>query len=74
MRRRFPQPDERSFPKHVRLDPGTCLGKRLRHLPRLQFSAVDQSANLGLQLALAHDLRLTEKERQFGQKLLAPFQ
>src|SRR5262245_61029579 len=66
-----PWPDEGSLAEHLRLDPGARLSERLGYLPCFPSGAVDQSADLGLQLAITHHLGLAEKERKFRRQSIA---
>jgi len=60
-----PGPDEQIFAENIVLNPGAGFGEGLRYLPRLPRLAVNQAADFGLQIAVAHDLRLPEQQCEF---------
>lgn len=66
-----PGPNKRVFIQQVLLDPRASLGEGFRHLPGHPAFAVDQPADLVLQLAVAHHIPFAEKKRQLGGHPLA---
>src|SRR5262249_50089605 len=67
-----PRANEGILAENIVLNPCAGLGENLRNSPCLPRLAANKAADLGLQNAIAHDLRLPEQQGELRGELLAP--